>query len=250
MVPTGPRATRELRAGVSRPRLGRSGLARAARCAERGAGLCARPPTPPADTPAHRARALTMAALCSSRAAARTALRSSRRFRTACCCLLKRSYSSWLCSRSSWFRRVRVSSEGGEPGFKAEGGGRAPRGSSASGTQVPTSQATARLANEHLVPSKGHHWERGTHPPPAKDHQGTPGDRTLSYFFPANPNHVHVFLRLLFNLHCSVPAKPSPWAICVTWGFSREAWPHVRAALFAIPLCSARSSPLFEYRKC
>lgn len=118
------------------------------RCAERGAGLCARPLTPPADTPARRpraeeparARVLTMAALCSSRAAARTALRSSRRFRTACCCLLKRSYSSWLCSRSSWFRRVRVSSEGGEPGFKAEGGGRgafytssprAPRGSSA-----------------------------------------------------------------------------------------------------------------------
>lgn len=200
-----------------------------------------------------------MAALCSSRAAARTALRSSRRFRTACCCLLKRSYSSWLCSRSSWFRRVRVSSEGGEPGFKAEGGGRG-----AFYTSSPRAPRVHQLKEHRSLQAKPPlAWQTSTWfpaksitgsgartPPPAKDHQGTPGDRTLSYFFPANPNHVHVFLRLLFNLHCSVPAKPSPRAICVTWGFSREAWPHVRAALFAIPLCSARSSPLFEYRKC
>ncbi|KAI1232149.1 hypothetical protein IHE44_0007209 [Lamprotornis superbus] len=48
---------------------------------------------------------LTMAALCSSRAVALMTLRRSRRLRSACCCLLKRSYSSWLCSRSSWFLR-------------------------------------------------------------------------------------------------------------------------------------------------
>lgn len=57
-----------------------------------------------------------MAALCSSRAVALMTLRSSRRLRSACCCLLKRSYSNWLCSRSSWFLRVWISSERGEPG--------------------------------------------------------------------------------------------------------------------------------------
>lgn len=72
-----------------------------------------RPPAPPC--------ALTMAALCSSRAAALITLRRSRLFRRACCCLLKRSYSNWLCSKSNWLRRVRTSSEGGEPDFKAEG---------------------------------------------------------------------------------------------------------------------------------
>lgn len=56
-----------------------------------------------------------MAALCSSRAVALMTLRRRRRLRSACCCLLKRSYSSWLCSRSSWFLRVWISSEGGEP---------------------------------------------------------------------------------------------------------------------------------------
>lgn len=41
--------------------------------------------------------------------------RSSRRLRTACCSRLYRSYSSWLCSRSSWLRSVCSSSRGAEP---------------------------------------------------------------------------------------------------------------------------------------